>query len=310
MALIVISVALWARYEYIPPFADRHVEVAAERYDLDISEPGAWFSAWSLGDGQAFAVIAADPSGVKLSGEIKEPAYRYTRAGYGWAATLGSLGRETWIPYGLAVVGTLAIVGTLALAARLRDRLGARAWLIVANPALYLGFAGDTAEPLGIFLLVWALGGGSLIASALLGITRPSYLVALAGRLRQIVVGVIATIAILVYGFLRFSSAQFVPDGGRVAVPFTAYLENSSLLGWVLAALAVVTLLVGIWRKDWAWGAAALLVVSLGTDVTLDPVNAWRAAGMLPVLWAFGPGYQAVKGRFFGPVRAAVLSGT
>ena len=33
------------------------------RYDFDVGEPGPWFSDWSLGDGQAYVMIALDPSG-------------------------------------------------------------------------------------------------------------------------------------------------------------------------------------------------------------------------------------------------------
>ena len=31
--------------------------MASEKYDLDFGEPSRWFSAWSVGDGQAFAVV-------------------------------------------------------------------------------------------------------------------------------------------------------------------------------------------------------------------------------------------------------------
>ena len=78
---IVVMGAFYARAVYIPTWADRHVEVASEKLNLEFGDPSRWFSAWSIGDGQAYAVIAADPSGVKLGQEIKEPAYRFSRKG-------------------------------------------------------------------------------------------------------------------------------------------------------------------------------------------------------------------------------------
>ena len=293
VALIVIGGAYYVRGEYIPPFPERHIENAEEKYDLDIGEPGPWFSAWSIGDGQAFAVIAADPSGMKLSVEIKEPAYRFTRASFGWLAAAASFGQEAWIPYGLAVVGVVSLAATVAFAMSVRERLGPRIWLLLVNPAIYLGFAGDTAEPLGLLLLAIAISTGSVWVSFALGVTRPSFLVALFGRWRQLSLGLAATAGILAYGLVRFGADQFIPDGGRIGLPFTAYFEHSTLSGWLLAALASATLVVGIRRRDWAWVVSGVLIICLGDDVTANPANAWRAAGMIPVLWDFGAGYRA-----------------
>ena len=295
VVLIVIGAAYYTRAEYIPPFSERHVEVAEEKYALDVGDPGPWFSAWSVGDGQAFAVIAADPTGMKLSAEIKEPAYRFTRAGFGWLAAVASFGRESWIPYGMAVIGVLSLAGLVIFAISVREQLGPRIWLLLVNPAIYLGFAGDTAEPLALLLLTAAVFSGSVWAALALGVTRPSYLVALIGRWRELSFGLAATAAILVYGLIRFGADQFVPDGGRIGLPFSAFVEHSTFLGWMLVAIAVGTLGVGLKRRDWAWVVSGVLVICLGSDVIADPINAWRAAGMIPVLWAFGPGYQAVQ---------------
>lgn len=292
--LIVVAGALYARAEYIPTFSDRHVENAEEKYGLDVGDPGPWFSAWSIGDGQAFAVIAADPTGMKLSAEIEEAAYRYSRAGFAWIVAAASLGHEDWIPYGMAVVGILSLLAITWLAISLRDQVGVRIWILVLNPALYLGFAGDTAEPLGMFFLAYAMATGSIWAAAALGVTRPSYLIGLLGRWRQVGVGVGATVAILVYGLFRFGVENFIPDGGRVGLPLRAYFEHSTPWGWLVALAAAATLMVGIRKRDWAWIASGLLILCLGTDVTANPVNALRAAGMIPVLWAFGPGFQAI----------------
>ncbi len=50
--------------------------------------------------------------------------------------------------------------------------------------------------------------------------------------------------------------------------------------------------------RDWSWVIAGLFVLCFGPDVLGDPVNAWRVAGFLPVLWAFGTNYVPEKGAF------------
>ena len=82
----------------------------------------------------------------------------------------------------------------------------------------------------------------------------------------------------------------------------------STVAGWILAVIAVATLSFGIRDRDWAWVASGLLVLCLGSDVTADPVNAWRAAGMLPVLWAFGTNYRAADEPFSAETPTSVVA--
>lgn len=291
--LVVAAGALYARAAYIPPFADRHVSLASERYDTEFGSPPKWFSAWAIGDGVVYAVIAADPSGGKLGVEIKEPGYRFARAGYGWAVGLVSLGNSEHIPYALALVGVMAMVATLVLAIRLRTQLGPKAWLLVLNPAIYLGFAGDTAEPLATLLLAISLATGSLWASAALGVTRPTFLVSMTGRWRQLGAGAAGVVALGLYSLWRFGWEQMRAPGDVFDVPGLAYLRHSTPAGWLLLLAAVATVAVGLRRRDLSWVLTGLFVLSFGPQVTVNPINAWRAAGSIPVLWAFGTRYGA-----------------
>ena len=292
VALILVSAAFLARANYVPAHAERHVELAAETYDLDLGEPSQWFSAWSIGDGLAYAVIAADPSGSKLAVEVKEPAYRFSRAGYSWLAAAVTLGNDEWIPYGMAAVGLASLLGILILAVKMRERLGPWTWLLMLNPAIYLGFAGDTSEPLGVLILALAMASGSVWASVALGVTRPTYLLAMLARWRLILAGVTATVVLGLYSLWQFGGEDFIPDGGRIDLPLKAYFEHPSTSGWLLAGLAVATIAIGVWKRDWTWVVTGLFVLSFGPDVTRDPINSWRAAGLMPVLWAFRPGYE------------------
>lgn len=294
--LIALLVAFYARSEYIPNWPDQVIAAASEEYNVDFGQPGPWFSAWALGDGQAFAVIAADPTGDLLSVEIKEPVYRFARAGYGWLTALVVLGNDHLIPYGLATVGAAGVLALFGLSVAMRERLGPKAWLIVMNPAVFLGFAGDTTEPIGVLFLAFAMAGSSIWAAIALGVTRPTYALALVGRWKPFLITVGTALALLAYSLLRFGFDEGL-SGGRFDLPFVAYVQNSTVAGWILVASAAFTVWIGVKKREIAWVVAGIAVVMLGTDVTRNPANAWRAAGMLPLLWAFGTAFVSTERR-------------
>lgn len=187
-------------------------------------------------------------------------------------------------------------VGSLvAVAAGMRSTLGLRSWLMVANPAVFIGFAGDTSEPMGALFLAIALATGSWLAAAVLGVTRPTFLVAMWGRWRHLVAGVAAAVALAVYSSVAFGIDAIVPDSGRLGFPFWSYVEYASIWGILLAVAALATVVVGVRRRDWTWILAGVFTLCFGSDVLRDPVNAWRAVGFLPVMWAFGPGYEGLS---------------
>jgi hypothetical protein len=297
VSLIVLATAFYVRAEYVPPWAERNLELAEEKWDLPVSDVDPWFSAWTLGDGQAYAVIASDPLGLDFGDELRDPGYRYQRAGYSWLVWAASVGQAGLIPYAMAAVGGLAVIGTLILAISLRERLGSAAWYLVLNPALYVGFAGDTAEPLAILFLGLALATSNPWAGVALGVTRPDYLLALLGRWRTFGYGVAAAALVAGYSIIRFGLDTLFPEGARLfGLPMAGYLESSSLIGWGLALLAMITLAVGVRFRNWTWAVVGLYVLCFSYTVLLDPVNAWRAAGLMPVFWAFGVRSTRIQG--------------
>jgi hypothetical protein len=299
VSVAVVLAAFYARSQYIPPFPERQVDVSEQRYHFDVGDPGPWFSAWSVGDGQAFVLIALDPTGRKLAEEVGIPTYRFVRAGYGWLGWVMSLGRAEWVPYALALVGALSIAATLALAIRLRGVLGPMAWILVLNPAIYVAFAGDTSEALGVFLLALTMASGWRIVAAALGFTRPTFAIALWGRWRLLIPALAAGLVLTVYGLVTFADKSLDPGDG-LAVPLAAYFDHLSPWTALLAIGAVGTVAVGVRRRDWAWVVSGIFVLAFGNQVVSDPVNAWRAAGFLPVLWAFGPGFHTLALRRSG----------
>ena len=290
-ALVVVVAAVLFRYAWLPVFWEDHLAAMSTKWGLPVTGVGRWFSAWTLGDGQAFALIAADPLGLDEVSQLGHPAYRFMRAGFGWLAWLASLGRAELVPYGMAIVGALAVAGTFMAAARLRTRLGWPAWLIVLNPAVFIGFAGDTAEALGVLFLALGMATSGKWAPIALGVTRPSYLVALAGQFRKAMWGGAAALLLLLYGLSQFGF-DFDQFGGRLGIPVVGYLADPDPMSGLVGLLALGTLIVGVRHRDWSWIASGIFVLSFASDVVADPINAWRAAGMLPVLWAFGPGYE------------------
>ena len=297
VSVIVLMTAFYVRAEYIPTYAEQHLDEASKTWDLPVSDVGAWFSAWTLGDGQAFAVIAADPLGLEFGDHLRDPGYRYQRAGYSWLVWAGSGGQPGLIPYAMAAVGGLAVIGTLVLAISLRERLGPATWFLVLNPALYIGFAGDTAEPVAILLLGLALASSRPWAGAALGVTRPDYLLALLGRWKPFAYGVATAALVGAYAVARFGFGSLFPEGAKLfGLPVAGYLDSPSLAGLGLAVLALVTLVIGVRYRNWTWAVVGLYVLCFSHTIVLDPINAWRAAGLMPVLWAFGPratGYQS-----------------
>ncbi len=293
-----VSLALTAvlyRYAWIPDSWTSILENFERTTGLDVGGVGAWFSGWATGDGQTFALIAADPLGLDEGWQLTQPVYRYGRAGFGWLAWLASLGQEQWVPYGLAIAGATAVVGTFLVAMRLRPRLGVRAWLIAFNPAVLIAFAGDTAEALGILAAAWAMATGRWWASAALGVIRPTFLVAFVGRWRLLLWGALSAAGLGLLWILRFG-----PDldqyGGGLTLPFHGYIESPSIQSTGLLILAIVTIGVGVRHRDWGWVGSGLLVMCFSPLVLGGAHNAWRAAGMLYVLWAFGPGYSGQLG--------------
>jgi hypothetical protein len=289
VSVIFLLTAVYVRWTYIPSFSDRHVQVSEERFDYEVGEPGPWFSAWSLGDGQAYVLIALDPTGQKLAEEVPEPGYRYARAGYGWLGWLASLGDHRLVPYALALVGAVSMVGVLIAAIVLRPLLGMRAWLLLVNPAIYIGFAGDTAEPLATLLLTLGLMTGSWALALVLGLTYPTYLVATWGRWKMLLVGVATAVAVQVYTSLAFGPPAVTSATVRVGFPFVGYLDEPSVAGFALCVAGLATIAIGARSRAWAWVVSGLFVLCFAADVLQFPTNAWRAAGFLPVLWAFGP---------------------
>ncbi len=300
VGIVLAAVALLYRYAWIPDSWQEVLHHAEVSGGLALGRVGRWFSAWAAGDGQAFAVIAADPLGLDEGWRLAEPAYRYGRAGFGWLAWVASLGQEEWVPYGLAIVGLATTVASFLLAARLRSHLGVRAWLIAFNPAVVIALAGDTAEGLGALALAWALASGRWWASAALGVIRPTFLVALVGRWRCLLWGLGTAVTFGVLWILRFG---FEPTqyGGRLGLPSAGYIEQPSLMTVGFAFFALLTLVLGLRHRDWGWVASALLVLCFRGDVLGAAHNGLRAVGMLFVLWAFGPRYSPQRARTAAP---------
>ncbi len=280
-----------------------------EIYGLDLPEwygNSPFFLLWSRGDGQAFVALASD---LDLNGPARElavPAYRFSRVGYAWLGRLAALGRTAWVPVGLMLVNAAALITVGMISSAFARRWGPSHYLLAANPAIFVGFAADTAEPLGVALLMVALvastGGGASFAAGLLGAVRPSLATALPLRRRNLpalfVTFVVMVLALRFVGIAAFGSGPIPPS--TIVIPFAGYLEvwrllpaGSSLITGIPLIAAVATIYVGLTKKTGgvrvSWAATGMLVLMFGPFVLEHPVNWIRAAAALPVLWSMPP---------------------
>ena len=262
-----------------------------------------FFLLWTHGDGQTYVTMAAD---IGLQGPAQRlllPSYRYTRVGYAWLGRVFALGRVAWVPIGLMLVNLAALAGIGALTGRLAHRYGERAYVILLNPGLYVGFATDTAEPLGVLLLMVALLSGSVllagVASVALGTVRPSFGLGLPARGRnlRVVIGSVVGSALLIRFIALLSIQDNTTPIETLVIPLTGYLDlfangpPSVIAGAaVLLVVVLTTAVIGGVRRSGVvrvtWLTNALLLLSLGQFVLNDPFNWTRAAAVLPVLWA------------------------
>jgi hypothetical protein len=220
---------------------------------------------------------------------IPSVVYRYLRIGMSWLAFVLSFGQEGLVLPALFTIGLSAVAAVGFLSGFWRQRFGLRSSALVLNPALYIGFVGDTAEPLGVLLLALALTGSGYWAAVALGVTRPTFGTALFGRWRLLLVLAATAITVHLAAVWIFGGSIFDAASGTFALPTIAYFNQPSVVGFLVLASGGSTLLLGGIRRDPAWIVSGILVVVLGEAVAANPLNAVRAAGMLPVLWALTP---------------------
>ncbi|HLF41922.1 MAG TPA: hypothetical protein VJA46_00175 [Acidimicrobiia bacterium] len=287
-ALVLVLLAIGIRFAVSGPDDVDKLAQFQSSSGIDVGPEAAWFATGLNGDGAVYTLIAADPLGADVGQRVFFPSYRYSRAGFSWLAAALVLGMDHLLLLGLSLVGmaSLATVGWQAV--RLRETHGLRAWILLANPALYVGFVGDTAEPLSIALLTLALAHGSILSSGGLAIVRPDYLVALLSNWRLAISSAALAVVFRLIWVVHFGDSV---TGGlfNLSWPFVGILETSSPVGWLVIVAGLFTLINGFLDRDISWVASGLLVICFSAVVLDTPVNAVRAAGLLPVLWAFGP---------------------
>jgi len=238
-----------------------------------------WLAVGLVGDGLVFVSQTVDPFGFEgHTTRLASAGYRFTRIGYPLAAKVITLGVDDLAPVGLFVLSTAGIALAAWAATRFRDRVGWKAWLLVANPAVLFGYLMGTAEPLGIGLAGLALLSGSRWAAAAMATVRPDLLVTLLNRRRLAVVGGLVAVAVLSAALPLFGS---IPAGHNLTWPLVDYFSATGSSVWLIAVAALGMVGVGIRRRDWACIASGLLVLCFAEPILEVPVNAWRTSGPL-----------------------------
>lgn len=255
---------------------------------------------WTRGDGTAFVTLGTDPMFEGPASRLLSANYRFQRVGLALAGRVAVLGNKELVPVGLLLVN---LVAAGWYAARVVDLAAAdrRLLWLLANPALYLGVAGSTAETLGLALALVATTSAShvsLISAFLLGTVRADYATVLPAGKRPVVTTALAGSSFLMVSLV----GQLIGPGGsgmhNFVIPFTGYWEaiTARSLDTAIASAAVLaaylwTALYGMTRvpslpAKVAWVVSGSIGLCLSVIVMNNPINLLRAAGALPILWA------------------------
>lgn len=259
-----------------------------------------FFLTWSRGDGQAYMTIAADPFLQGPSRNLIAPVYRFGRAGYPLLARMVALGEPGLLPIGLLTVNIVAMATYSTFVMHATKRHPKAIWLL-ANPALLVGLATDTAEPLAFALLILALGSGSWVAAlaaTALGVVRESYATVLGIGRRpglMIAAGAVSALGIRLAAGATLGQSPF--EGSSIFTwPIAGYLKGFDSQPWPKAALSLLLLAAmvatfirgflvrGAWVRL-SWWSTGLLGLCLAEVVTNDVLNVVRALGAVPLLW-------------------------
>ncbi len=257
-----------------------------------------FFLMWTRGDGATYLTLATDLDLDGAAHRLRSPRLRVARLGFSTLLRLVAIGRIAWLPVAAFVVGSvgLATYGAMTATIALHDR---RAWWLLANPAVLIGYVGDSTEPVGLaLLLVAALAVSPLVAfaaGALLGGVRPSFAPATLAARRPwpAFLGTIAVAAIVG----TWARSVFPADPGfPFRLPLVGYVEATGttplpdlVVAATVAAAATGTIVLGVRRhrgpRRWGWILGGLLILTLPPESVDDVVNLLRIAGFLPVLW-------------------------
>ena len=213
-------------------------------------------------DGVYYYAIALDPLATKEAHQLIDlSAYRYSHAGFGWAAWLMSFGQPSLVPGALLGLGLASVGAASAIASVISSRLGWTPWaglLVGLNPGVIYAVSADTGEPfalvlLGLLILCWwkrrwAWAGALGVALCL---TKEMFLFVCAGlfvwtllemrrnRTREGSLGALAAASVgplswilwQVYLFTKFEEFSLSEVPKSFYVPFAGWIESLSIAG-------------------------------------------------------------------------------
>ncbi len=111
----------------------------------------------------------------------------------------------------------------------------------------------------------------------------------------MLIAGGVVALLMRIWGGSLFGAAP--TDGAyNITWPLVGYFEVPSLVGFVVAGSALVTLAMGLRSRRPSWVASGLLVLMFAAPIHFTGgINTVRAAGVLPVVWALDPPPVAKK---------------
>lgn len=118
-------------------------------------------------DGVYYYAIALDPFATGEAHQLIDlSSYRYSHAGYGWAAWIVSLGFQSAVPIALLAIGLVSMGVASGVGSLISTHLGRSPWgglFVALNPGIIYSVSADTGEPfaaalLGLLFLAWWRG--------------------------------------------------------------------------------------------------------------------------------------------------------
>lgn len=254
--------------------------------------------ALGIGDGQAYAQIARDPTLARpdrFRGGARSAAYRFGRPLFGEVVWVLSLGQSSAVPMTMAVVCVAALGAAAAALASLIERRGGNPWYAVVVaflPGAWSATIGLTSETLALAFVAWGLVLWTRHARATPAAVA---LFCLAALTRETMV--LVPLALAVWSWRREPRRARSADVALVAIPAAV------LAVWYV----IVDLRVGAWpftggptgtfglpfagmyhqMSRWTGSAADLLALGGGLVLVLLAFRSERDDPLRPVLVAY-----------------------
>lgn len=315
LAFVLASVIVAARWSSIDPSGAPEAHPFVSLYDPPVNAAEVMLN---VGDGQAFAAIAQDPTFARPTvfnsfapgvSQEAEAAYRAQRPLFGWLGWLASAGRPAAVPVALMALTVLgaalltAAAGLLATVVRRRGDLATLAVLAPGSVAVlaHVGPEGLATGLAALGVLLWTRSPRSAVLLLTMAVLARETLVLFPlalgivelsrGRRRGVWPLLVPAGTWLVWLVVVHARLGAWPSEGgtaRLALPFAGLLEGMarwSVVDACLFAAGAVLAVAAVARLRGVWRFVAVAHLALAAVMGPEVWAAWEGFGrvLLPL---------------------------